>query len=456
MSRNIYKQPDPYFYNMKKILIRRMITTSLIIMFILTSSLSSFVGSKVLVCQNKKVIRSNVEKDIVVKYRNNIPIIHIKANSPYEYGLKRGRFLMRYYREPILKLYTLYRNFLDIFHTEAEKHVEILEDLYPSFLERLKGLSNSTGIPLIDLISFDLMFPSFLMGKEACTATAVSPKVTKNNQSFISWNVDLLYIYKIVVSRYFRSPPVIICNISGTYKYAEFGFLPSLFGFALINEKGLAYAGTQVTVNDSGEGLTSLELNHLAMETCADVDEVESLYRNMERQSGVKKLNNVFGMTCNMNTLWVDSNDEVLLIEYTHNYFASKRADMIAETNHHQVLDPNLSGAPKNDSYLGSTYLRLERAYELLNQYNGSIDIDFYKNVFTTDHKGGFIEGKPDLGDICRHTLNTPNFPWDFLKYMYGTACVVIIQPANFSAYYCPGHPCWMPFVLLDLREEFR
>jgi len=440
---------------MKKILSKKMIKTFLVVLFISISCLSSFVGSKILVCQNRTITCLSVE-DIRVRYKENIPIVQIKADSPYEYGLKKGQFLMKYYRKPIFMLYTLYRNFLSTLHTKAERHIKILEDLYPSFLERLEGLSKSTGIPLIDLVSFDLIFPGFLMGKEACTATAVSPRVTKNNQLFISWNVDLLYIYKIVVSRYFKPPPVIICNMSGTYKYVEFGFLPFLFGFALLNEKGLAYAGTQVTVNDTGEGLTSLELNHLAMETCANVDEVEYLYQNTERQSGIKKLNNVFGMTSNMNTLWADSEGNILLIEYTHNYFASKRAEMIAETNHHQVLDPNLTGAPKNDSYLGSTYLRLRRAYELLNQYNGSIDIDFYKNVFTADHKSGFIEDKPDIGDICRHTLNTPNFPWDFFKYMYGTACVVIIQPANFSAYYCPGHPCWMPFVLLDFRDEFR
>ncbi|HEX08325.1 MAG TPA: hypothetical protein ENG38_00765 [Thermoplasmatales archaeon] len=440
---------------MKKILSKKMIKTFLVVLFISISCLSSFVGSKILVCQNRTITCLSVE-DIRVRYKENIPIVQIKAYSPYEYGLKKGQFLMKYYRKPIFMLYTLYRNFLSTLHTRAERHIKILEDLYPSFLGRLEGLSKSIGIPLIDLVSFDLIFPGFLMGKEACTATAVSPRVTKNNQLFISWNVDLLYIYKIVVSRYFKPPPVIICNMSGTYKYVEFGFLPFLFGFALLNEKGLAYAGTQVTVNDTGEGLTSLELNHLAMETCANVDEVEYLYQNTERQSGIKKLNNVFGMTSNMNTLWADSEGNILLIEYTHNYFASKRADMIAETNHHQVLDPNLTGAPKNDSYLGSTYLRLRRAYELLNQYNGSIDIDFYKNVFTADHKSGFIEDKPDIGDICRHTLNTPNFPWDFFKYMYGTACVVIIQPANFSAYYCPGHPCWMPFVLLDFRDEFR
>ena len=440
---------------MKKILSKKMIKTFLVVLFISISCLSSFVGSKILVCQNRTITCLSVE-DIRVRYKENIPIVQIKADSPYEYGLKKGQFLMKYYRKPIFMLYTLYRNFLSTLHTRAERHIKILEDLYPSFLGRLEGLSKSIGIPLIDLVSFDLIFPGFLMGKEACTATAVSPRVTKNSQLFISWNVDLLYIYKIVVSRYFKPPPVIICNMSGTYKYVEFGFLPFLFGFALLNEKGLAYAGTQVTVNDTGEGLTSLELNHLAMETCANVDEVEYLYKNAERQSGIKKLNNVFGMTSNMNTLWADSEGNILLIEYTHNYFASKRAEMIAETNHHQVLDPNLTGAPKNDSYLGSTYLRLRRAYELLNQYNGSIDIDFYKNVFTADHKSGFIEDKPDIGDICRHTLNTPNFPWDFFKYMYGTACVVIIQPANFSAYYCPGHPCWMPFVLLDFRDEFR
>jgi predicted choloylglycine hydrolase len=441
---------------MNKILNKKGINIFFVILLISISCLSSLVGSKVLVYQNKMIVSLNVEKDIIVRYKENIPIVHIKAKSYYEYGLKKGVFLKKYYGKCIKFLYRVYQSFLTRLHVDAQRHIRILEKEYPSFLERIRGLSKAIGIPLLDIISFDLIFPGFFMGKEACTATVVSSNVTEDNQTFISWNVDLLYPYKVIVSRYFRPPPVIICNITGTYKYIEFGVIPFLFGFALLNENGLAYAGTQVSVTDIGEGLTSLELNHLAMERCATVDEVEYLYKNAERQSGMKKLDTVFGMTSNMNTLWMDAKGNALLIEYTHNYFASKRADVIAETNHHQLLDPNLTGSPKNDSYLGSTYLRLKRAYELLDQYNGSIDIDFYKKIFTSDHGKGFVENKPDLGDICRHTLNTPNFPWDFIKYAYGTACVVIIQPREYSAYYCPGHPCWVPFKLLDFKEEFR
>lgn len=390
-----------------------------------------------------------------MNYKEDIPVVEIKAKTDFEYGLKEGKFLKEYYGDGIKALYNAWKEKVVTMEKEAKQHVKTLQKYYPSFLERLQGLSDALCIPLLHLVALDLMFPSIFMKKDACTSAAIAAAATKDNQTYISWNIDVNYLYKIIFSRYLSPPPLIICNITGKYKYVKFGILPSIFGFGFLNEKGLAYAAAMVEVNDTGEGLTSLELNNLAMETCSSVDEVKELYGNAERRSGIKKLDTAFGLTSNMNTLWVDEK-EAMLIEYTHNYFAFKKGILLAETNHHQLLDANLTGAPKNDGTFMNTssFVRLKRAYELLNEYNGSIDIDFLMKVFTVDHKKGYMENKRDLWDICRHSLNTPHFPWDLLSYFYGTACVVIIQPREYVAYYCPGHPCWMPFKKLDFKDE--
>jgi len=390
-----------------------------------------------------------------LKYENDIPIVIINAESDYEYGFVEGKFFIEYYGENYVKS-TIFK-FCRLWLKEAKEHMTILEKYYPSFLDRLRGFSEGTGIPLLDLIAFELIFPSIFMGKDACTTAAVSSRQTSDNQPYISWNIDVSYIYKIIFSRYFSPPPIIVCNISGKYKYIKFGVLSSVFGFGLLNEKGLAYSAAMVEVNDTGEGLTSLELNNLAMESCATVDEVESLYKNAERRSGIKKPDTAFGLTSNMNTLWIDANGNALLLEYTHRYFASKKADILAETNHHQLLDSNLTGAPKNNSFINtSSYVRLKRAYELLYNYRGNINIEFFKEIFTRDHNKGFVKGKRDLWDICRHSLNTPSFPWDIFRYSYGTVCALIIQPKEYLAYYCPGHPCLIPFKTLDFSDELK
>lgn len=397
------------------------------------------------------------EKDFKITKYGKILIAEINAKTDYEYGLKEGKFLRNYYGNIIKEFFKIYeKNIIEI-QDEAKKHILILQKLYPSFLDRLKGLSISLDIPILYLVALDLVFPSIFMKKDACTSAAVSVNASKNNQTYISWNVDVNYFYKIIFSRYLSTPPLIICNISGKYKYVKFIMLPSIFGFGFLNEKGLAYAAATVEVNDSGEGLTSLELNNLAMEICNNVDEVKELYMNAERYSGGKDIRTAFGLTSNMNTLWIDKEDAIL-IEYTHNYFAYKKAILLAETNHHQLLDANLTGAPKNDGTFMNTssFIRLERAYELLQEYNGSIDINFFLNIFTKDHKKGYVKNKRDLWDICRHSVNTPNFPWDLPFYFYGTVCSIVISPKEYIAYYCPGHPCLIPFKKLDFKDKLK
>ena len=89
---------------MKKILNRGMITVLLISMFII-SNLFPVLGFKILKHHQNKFF--NIEKNIIIRYRDNIPIFSIKAISPYEYGLKSGQFLMKYYKKPIFIIYKL-------------------------------------------------------------------------------------------------------------------------------------------------------------------------------------------------------------------------------------------------------------------------------------------------------------------------------------------------------------
>ena len=370
---------------------------------------------------------------------DNKYVIVISASSEYEYGFKEGTIFHKEYKSFLRLSRILLWNAFNIKKKIAERHILYLKKYYPSFLERLKGISDATGINLIDILTMEVLNSHLFhrINENGCTLTGASSRITRDNKTYISWNVDLNYIYKILFSRYVKSPPFIICNISGKYSYAKISSLPSIFGFGLLNEKGIAFVTSSVKTNEKGEGLTSLELNNLAMESCATLDDVENLYRESSRESGLPSLNNAFGTTCNTNSMWADRNGNIMVIEYTHNRIAVKRGLLLAETNHYQFLDEN----NLDTLYIKDSKERLERAYNLLNQYNGSIDLYFYQNILTSDFKGGILKNFPDPMDICRFG---PTF---------GTVASIIIIPDEYAAYYSPGHPCIVGFKYIDLSK---
>jgi len=388
-------------------------------------------------------LKNNIALEKAPYYKEDMPIVHISASSDYEYGLKEGLILYDYYSHFIKFANRWFGNVLERENRHVLQHIETLGTYYPSFLERMTGVSDALDIDLIDLVSIDMLFSSLFSRIGACTNTAVSSKVTSDKQPYVSWNFDLPYLFKLFFSRYIRPPPVVICDIEGKYKYVKISVLPSIFSFGLLNENGLSYVGSTVNTKEEADGLSSLELNNLAMESCATVDEVTDLYCNSTRASGLINLHTLFGVTANLNTLWADANGEILLIEYNHSSIITRKDDLFAETNHYQFLKQTCDEKSYGlDDIRGDSGVRLERAYELLHEYNGSIDIDFYQNILTCDHEGGLRKGKPDKSDICRHAL------------LYGTLCVIVTLPQQLGIYYCPGHPCRARFRYLDFSEE--
>lgn len=362
------------------------------------------------------------EKDI------DIPVI--KAKSHYELGYKQGEMFKPYYRGLFFLSGAIFGKLVN--ESMVRKHLDILKSRYPEFLERLKGLGDSLGLNLSKTLKISLALSSISAG---CTITAVNGNVTKNGERYLSWNLDLPYIYKLLFSRYLRPPPMVICDIEGKYRYVEVSSLPSIFGFGLLNEKGLSCVYAMVIPNDIGDGLTPLELNHLAMEGCKDINGVRDIYENNERESGHVSIHTAFGLTANLNALWSDSSGRQMLVEYNHSKVVFVYGDILASTNHYQYL---YNESFTSEFMIGSK-MRLERAYQLLENYTGNIDDDFFTKILTRDHKNSLPIG--DGTDICRHGLT------------YGTVCCVIIKPDSYEVLYSPGHPCRFGFRLIDLSE---
>jgi len=387
---------------------KRLLATALSILFLLP---------------NLSVITLGDDKEVF-----DIPVI--KAKSHYELGYKQGCMFRSYYKKLFLLCRVIFgKSFNDL---DVDSHIEILKSRYPEFLERLRGLSKSLSLNTSDVVRYSLALSSI---KAGCTITGVARDVTKDGKRYLSWNLDLNYLYKFLFSRYLRPPPIVICEIEGRYRYVEVSSIPSIFGFGLLNEKGLACVYATVVSNDFGEGLTPLELNHLAMEGCKDVEEVRRIYESNEREAGLRSVFTAFGLTATLNSIWSDSSGKQMLVEYNHSKAIFVYDNILAATNHYQYLYKQ----DFSSYYMLSSKLRLERAYKLLRNNIGEIDEKFYIDVLTKDH-GNFLK-IGDSFDICRHGIT------------YGTICSIIIEPDDYLALYSPGHPCEIGFRLIDLRK---
>ena len=173
------------------------------------------------------------------------------------------------------------------------------------------------------------------------------------------------------------------------YKYAFCG-IPILDEWLFLNEKGLGFGGNGMGITknesryiDEGPGMSTYMLERLTMMTCKNVSEVAKLWKNMERASGTyRDWPHHFD---NSISVWCDREGGILMIEQTHNHIITvfgnsteitgASEDVLWHANHHQWLDPNLTGSLFPSEY-SSSGMRAERARELLEENYGNITLE--------------------------------------------------------------------------------
>jgi hypothetical protein len=240
------------------------------------------------------------------------------------------------------------------------------------------------------------------------------------------------------------------------HKYVFWG-IPIIYEFPILNEKGLGLGGTGTLATknksryiDRGPGIQQKVLWDLTMTTCKNVMEVAELYKSVERASDV--YNN--GRNINDVLTWCDSEGGILMIEESHNYILTvfgnstditgTYPDILWHANHHQWIDPNLTGSifPYESS---SSNQREKRLRELLEENYGNITLEICKEI-TRDHGGGLNPNKKDSNDICHHPdryrLAITQLSW-------------IIQPKEMKIYFAHGSPCRSIYRCYDISEIF-
>jgi len=373
--------------------------------------------------------------------------IYYEADSDFEHGRNIGR---RYYLafNILSKLIfgLLKREEKKIFLNNAEYQKEQLEKYCPMFLDELKGLAASTNIKIERLIALQLFIASL---SNECTITASTGPATKYNETFLTQNLDMtIFSPQVLIFRLFFTKKYHIHHISNNYRYIYIG-IPILYEYPLLNEKGVGFGGTftRITENESrvvdeGEGINPYFIVRASMRSCANVQEIAEFWRNSERASDKNKKN---ALDWDYDTfVFCDREDGIVMIEQSHSYIitvfgnstniTNEPEGILWHTNHHQWLDPNLTGSKivGEDHKTNASGIRAERALDLLKSSYGNITIYECMNL-TRDHAGGFDPNNPDSADICRHPdkdiTSTTVFSW-------------IVQPKKYTVYWTRGQPC--------------
>lgn len=347
---------------------------------------------------------------------------------------------------------------------EAKKHFLSLNEYYPQRLHRLKGLASYLGTEPLKLQALSTYF--LKIPKGGCTATFSAPPATRDGGTYLSWNVDLFEAAKII--RYL--PLFYMVEIPGYNKYVAFG-IPCLASVGLLNEFGLSYVCTAVGMRDGGgEGLLDFEINNLCIENYSDVSEVVQAYKNTKIYSfpGLGA-----GMLLNYSCIWGDITGQGVAIEHSSNHIHYQYPEdgILAITNHHQFLDRKLTGSPGPDELpaISGSYCRLGRAWNLLRENRGNIDLEVVKRIMgdhklEVEHIKNYNYPEPvDDGTICVHYWNIPSYlrkrkyKEAFEAYIMGkTIMAFIVQAKKFTIWRCSGNPCNRPSRPIDFKETLK
>lgn len=387
-------------------------------------------------------------------------VVYVKSLSSYEYGLGIGKEYRSTYK--LLDFLTFMKKDNKIDEKETKNQLLFLEQSCPVIYEQLRGLSDGLNIKMERLLKISEFVSSIFSGQ--CTVTLSTGNATKNNNTFLTFNVDTKIekfndIFMLYVLRLMTYKPYVAKINSIEYSYVYFG-IPILYEWPILNEKGLGWGepGTTFTKNDSryidtGPGIATYMLDRLTMMTCKNVSEVVTLWKTLERASGPNTKWPHFwdGSTSG----WCDKEGGIALIEQTHNYIkavfrnstniTNSKEDILWHSNHHIWLDPNLTGSLCPEESLSSD-MREKRTHELLLENYGNITLETCKMI-CRDHGGGFDTNKPDSGDICRHF--DKNYPST-------TAFSWIIMPKDLTIYITHRHPCKSTYWKYDFSKIFE
>jgi hypothetical protein len=401
---------------------------------------------------------------------DDIEFIPIEATSHEDYGkevVKRDRFFYIWLKNKADETYDENKNSINE-NLSAWQN----DNNFTDFLDEREGIRSKLdeyfifeSIPLGKVVNMGrkLVTLSLFDLEKKCTTTAATGTATEPfNQLFLHQNLDSALELKIYF--YIITKKCFIAKIVGEYNYAFWQF-PVLNEFAFLNEKGLGFGGNRVILDtnksiNTSENLTAMPSHWLAKRTMMecervndpdeageDYHDVEDLWRNSDRASGVDRTW-PHGWD-NQNNMWCDRFGGILTLEQMNDFFVAKtenptwsdNPDILWHTNHHIWLDPDQTGSITVSDEKPGSGARAKRAYDLLNESYGQLNFEKFVEI-ATDHKAGKYENIKDDFDICRY------------KTMY--SWIIQPEPDKELVSWTRGMPCENDFITFSFDDIFN
>jgi len=265
-----------------------------------------------------------------------------------------------------------------------------LKNNYPILLDRMKGVSNSYGLPqqnneyVTSSLFYDLA-PLF------CSAIYFPPNLTINGHTLISHNVDF---YTATMREFMKMQPV-----EGEHKLYSRDFVMEMYpdkGYPSIvigtldllngvqggmNSKGLfvamladnngAKAEASADIGDSFGGLNALQLSRLLLDTCANVEEAKIAIINNKQTAGFEPSHIMVCDTSGKSFIY-----ELSAKDFSDHFTDNERKPQIM-TNHAVYLYPDVLKFPEySPEKTYNSYFRFKRLDDYVKAHKGKFSAD--------------------------------------------------------------------------------
>ncbi|MFW9971133.1 MAG: C45 family autoproteolytic acyltransferase/hydrolase [Candidatus Odinarchaeota archaeon] len=306
-----------------------------------------------------------------------------------------------------------------------------LQELLPNQYEKLNGLRKATqikarmlfGAHFIEIMSGD---PNSLYKNppvQSCSMIFALPKATIDSSLIFGRNYDfpnVLQPFQVIR----KELP------ENGYKNLNFTQYPLIGCHMGLNEKGLAIgynygrSWKKEPLDFRLKGVPGSLIVQEVIETCATTQQaIDFITTFPSRANGCH-----FGL--------MDASGDTCVIETTSTRHAIRRPEdgILAHTNHYQTMELKDANLPdyvrfKMDDMdinpIESPIKRYKREIELLNTYNGQINMEIFKNILS-DHDNR----EPDDFTVCTHGPAA------------GTLGSIIILPTKKEFWVTDDHPC--------------
>jgi len=337
--------------------------------------------------------------------REALKIINLEG-SHYEIGYQHGKALSKYIKNIIQTRYDHLKCNLNIAFSEvlkeSEKYLPCAEKYFPEYVKEIEGIADGANIPFEKIFFIQVASEFAYRPDIACSAFAITPKYTKNNEVIIGQNWDTIKEYQ---------KNLFIFNIKPTNKPEILMFAyAGIIGYMGINDIGMAHVVNSLKSSKWRYGVTHYFI-HRKLHEMKNVNELSDLINNIPISSSA-------------NYVISDNQGNILNLEISPEGSRVIKSDkVVIHTNHFLHKELN-----KNESFyeeLDNSKKRFERLTYLINQ---KLPISFNElTSIMSDHENNSFS-------LCRHKgTSLPSIE---------TVASLIFLPQSGKIFVAPGTPC--------------